>query len=156
MGLFSNVSNFVEKKLKERDVRKKEDKEIDEIRHRALQEERKKSAPILAKKQAALEVNQKIEKIKAGKGSGGLNFGNIQDIAHSIGQSTGNKFNEDFNNMMGGRGSGGKGHAKKSDSLMGSSNPFNDEYNKMFGGPAQKTSRASKAHKKGGWGRLKL
>ena len=112
MGLFSNVSNFVDKKLKERETKKKEDREIAEIRHKALHEERIKAAPVLAKKQAALEVNQKIANIKAGKGSGGFNLGNIQNLAHDIGQSTGNQFNRDFSNMFGG-GSVEKGKPQK-------------------------------------------
>lgn len=134
MGIFSNVSNFVGKKLKERDERKKEEQEIAEIRHKALQEERKKLAPVLAKKQATLEVNQKIANIKAGKGSGGLNFGSLQNLAHDIGQSGSNQFNRDFNNMFG---SGGK-QTKKADPIMGPSNAFNDEYNKMFSRTAKK------------------
>ena len=147
MGIFSNVSNFVEKKLKDRNERKKEEQEIATIRHKALHEERIKAAPSLAKKQAALEVNQKIANIKTGKGSGGLNFGNIQNLAHDIGQSTGSQFNNDFNNMF--SGSGGKRQTKISGSIMGPPNAFTDEYDRTFGRPAPKTQ----VHKKGGKGK---
>ncbi|PWB55615.1 MAG: hypothetical protein C3F06_02465 [Candidatus Methanoperedenaceae archaeon] len=147
MGLFSNVSNFVGKKLKERDTRKKEEQEISQIRQKALHEERKKQAPILARKQASLEVNQKVAKIKSGKAIGGYGITDLQNLAHGIGQSTGSQFNKDFNNLFGG-GSSGKMHAKKSNPLMGPPNAFNDEFNKMFGGSMAKGLHGSKTHKK--------
>jgi hypothetical protein len=135
MGLFSNVSNFVEKKLKEKEERKKEDREIAEIRNKALHEERIKAAPILAKKQAALEVNQKIANIKAGKGSGGFNL-NLQNLAHDIGQSTGSQFNKDFDNMFGGGPGTG---SRKARAAAPARNAFDNEFDKYFRGkPAAK------------------
>jgi hypothetical protein len=106
MGLFSNVSGFVEKKLKQREEQGREEKEIREIEHKHIMEERKRQAPVFAAAKVKIEMGHKLAAAKqAPVKSGGMfgGIGNLQNIAHGMGKSTGNAFTNDFNTMMGSR-----------------------------------------------------
>lgn len=140
MGLFSNVSAFVERKLKEKDARKAEEQEIKEIEHKALIEERIKNAPEFAKKKIAIETGQRLAAAKAKPGgSGGSILAGLQTM------KTAPIFNQGLG-MGGGMGWGSTGPATKkiTDKPVKIKNAFDDEYEKYFGTPASKTKTLAK------------
>ncbi len=139
MGIFSNVSSFIQTKAKERTVRKEEEQEIVKAESQALKEARIKAAPEFAKRRVAVEQKLKLASLRVGKGSG-LQIGNIQNMAHGIGQSTTNQFNRDFDSMFGG------GSGKKESKATPSA--FQSDYDRMFGSPAKPKSKPKVHHKK--------
>lgn len=140
MGIFSGIGSFVREQMTERQKRKAIEKEEAEARRAALHKARMEQAPEFARQQAKLESQQRLKQIKSGKSTSP--FGNLQDIAHGIGQSTGTAFQRDFDTMFG----GGRVSKAPSSGYGNVPNAMTAEFNQMFGGkkPTTRKTRRKK------------